>query len=272
MVHGYGSEISAMKTLSTLGVCVLLAGCGGVQSSPVAPTVIRETVFVGPPASPAPPPGPHFALELAALSSGAVRAGEAWHGLVTVTANPAIVRPALPTGVSVACGRETKAFPGFSSGTASFSCVLEEGTHAVTARAQMADGLVYATGLAVTILAAPPPPPPPPAPDPPAPPRQPRPTPTPAPTVTLEALELWKGTTEATWRFWVDVENGTLEDAEFDAGPGSNCIGGSCTIEDEDDYLDVRYTIAGNKDVRVAATVNGETVRARKTIAVTFAP
>lgn len=250
-----------------------VAACGGVAQSPVAPSPTAPFIPSPPPI--VPPAGPHFALELQSQSNMPVSAGSAWLGLVTVAANPAILRPNMPATVTIGCGAEMKAVHGFTSGTAPFSCLLGEGTHTITARATMASGIVYATGMSVAILPAPvPTPTPTPIPEPTPRPPTPRPQP-PAQTLTVQlvALELHKNKTEATWRFSVDVTNGTLDDATFDFGAGSNCGGPGCTIiQDEDDYVDVEYKIAGTKDVRVAATVDGNTIRASKAIVVTFAP
>jgi hypothetical protein len=252
----------ALLVLATL----LLAGCGGVAASPDGQTVTMPT---SPSVLPAPPPpGPHFALELQAASTAATFAGEAWHGLIAIIPGAGIVRPDLPVTVTATCAAQVTTFSGFVSGTAAFSCLLPVGTHPITARAQTADGQVYAAATTATIVEKPAPTPLPPTPPDPAP-RPPSPT---TPIVRLQALELWKGDKEATWRFSLDVTNGTLDDAEFDFGPGSNCKDGDCTIEDEDDYIDVKYTIAGTKEIRVAATVDGETIRARNVIVVAFAP
>lgn len=252
--------------LTPFALAVLLVGCGGPSASPTAPTVITVPIVTGPSALPPSPAWPHFALELSAASSGPVRAGDAWHGLVTITPSMAVIRPELPALVSTTCGPAIANHPGVTSGSIPFSCLFSEGVHQVTARAQMADGQIYLTGMAVSVLPAPEPPPPPAPLPPPDPPRQ------PAPSVDLRFMELDKSADTARWRFYVVVNHGEFEDADFDFGPGSSCGGSGCNrIDDEDDYIDVKYTIAGTKEVRVAVTVDGNTIRARRVISVAFA-
>lgn len=244
---------------AVLGVALLvLAGCGDTLPSPVAPTIIQVPIIVGPPAAPAPQPGPHFALELQAASTVPVTAGTAWYGLVTVAANPTILNPEMPATVTATCDGAITTFPGFRSGTVPFSCLWAEGLHSAAARAVMANGVVYQTGMAVRILPAPLPPPPP----------KTEPEPRPRPIVNVTIYEVRQDVGEARWRFGADAIHAELDEVEWDFGPGANP--GSATT-DGTNRINVEYNVQGQKEIRWTATLdNDDEMKGSRFITVTF--
>lgn len=122
-----------------LTIALVCASCGGVQSSPVAPDVTRPEIVTPEPVRPA---WPHFLLEIAP-PTGPVYEGELWVASASITPYPGIVRPDLPAALQTRCGELVRDYPGFRTGTMRIACELPVGSHPVSARALMGDGLVY---------------------------------------------------------------------------------------------------------------------------------
>jgi hypothetical protein len=152
-------NVKASITASRVGLvllCVLLAGCHGLQETP---GLLGPTPVVGPPPQPTPlPPQPStpftIALEIVKpLPTSATLL--TWQALVTVTVTPGIVSPALPASVEVDCGtgRPALRHEGFY-GTDSFSCIATaEGTYETRATARAASSFSAQAAERVTVAA-----------------------------------------------------------------------------------------------------------------------
>jgi len=140
-----------VRALGVSLVALLATGCNGIATSPgMGPSALPVEPFVPhvPTPNPTPPPGPHFALEIAGMPTATDV--EPWVGLVTVAADIRIIRPELPVRVVTTCGTLVQTHD-LGSGSAPVRCLLPVGVHTIGAVAEMVDGTRYPTAHTVTV-------------------------------------------------------------------------------------------------------------------------
>ena len=150
--HREAGILTRMRTAVFMATLLAVTGCGGVQSSPVAPTP-PPVALPEPTPPPSPPPGPHFALEIVPLNQ-ATYDGDPWVGTVSVIMSRTIISPEKPARVVTTCGNLVQTHA-LGSGSVRVSCLLPVGLHSIEAVAEMGDGRSYPTAITVTVLPTP---------------------------------------------------------------------------------------------------------------------